>query len=158
MSAKARVFLRQAAAIAAQTIRKGAGGPFGAVIARGNRVVAAASNSVLASADPTCHAEVNAIRAACQKLGTHLLTGLAIYSTTEPCPMCFSAIHWAQLSHVYYATTITDVKRLGFNELTVSNATLKRIGKSPVKLTRVQSAECRKLLKTWSSLPAARVY
>ena len=158
MKDHAHVFLAQAARIAERTIRKNQGGPFGAVIAQGTRVIAAASNSVLASHDPTCHAEVNAIRAACEKLGTHLLTGLDIYSTTEPCPMCFSAIHWAQMKHVYYGTTIADVKKLGFNELTVSNVVLKKLGKSPVGLTRVSDPSCRALLKTWASLPKAQVY
>jgi guanine deaminase len=158
MRIPAQTFLARAARQAAKTIRQGKGGPFGAVIVRGNRVVAVASNTVLGSKDSTCHAEINAIRIACRKLKTHVLSDCEIYSTTEPCPMCFSAIHWAQISRVVYSSTIPDVKRLGFNELTVSNRILKRLGKSPVTLARVNSSACRQLLRTWSRLLGARVY
>lgn len=151
-------FLRMAAGAAARTMRRGAGGPFGAVIARGNRPVAVGTNTVLASHDPTCHAEINAIRAAARRAGSHLLTGVTLYSTTEPCPMCFSAIHWARIPAVVYATTIADVKKLGFNELTVSNLRLKSLGKSPVRLKRVKSDDCRALLTAWSALPTRRLY
>lgn len=151
-------FLTAAAKQASISMRAGEGGPFGAVIARGSRIVAVASNSVLRSRDATCHAEVNAIRLASKKIGSHLLAGLDIYSTTEPCPMCFSAIHWARLSRVYYSTTIADVKRLGFNELTISNRQLKRWGKSPVRLLRVKNAACQRLLREWQSIGARETY
>ncbi len=151
-------FLDKAAAQAERTMRLGYGGPFGAVIAKGNRVIAVASNSVLKSKDPTCHAEMNAIRIAAKKLKSPFLTGLDIYSTTEPCPMCFAAIHWAQISRVFFSTVIADVKRLGFNELTVSNRQMKSLGKSPVKLKRAQSESCRRLLDSFAALPERRLY
>jgi guanine deaminase len=151
-------FLNRAAAAAGATMRRGAGGPFGAVIAKGSRVLAVGSNTVLGSHDPTCHAEINAIRAAARRLQNHLLHGTTIYSTTEPCPMCFSAIHWAQIRQVVYSTTIADVKRLGFNELTVSNRRLKLLGKSGVQLRQVANDACRALLKEWSVLPGRRLY
>jgi len=155
---RAGEFLSDAAREALKTMRRGHGGPFGAVIARGGRVVAVASNTVLKNNDPTCHAEINAIRAAARRLGSPFLTGLDIYSTTEPCPMCFSAIHWARLRNVYYATTIGDVKKLGFNELTISNPKMKKWGRSPVRLHRVANADCRGLLKAWTALPAKKLY
>lgn len=151
-------FLARAAAEANRTMRRGHGGPFGAVIARGGRVISVASNTVLKSHDPTCHAEVNAIRLAAKKLRSPFLDGLDIYSTTEPCPMCFSAIHWARISRVFYSTTIPDVKKLGFNELTISNPVLKRLGKSPVILRRVPDAACRTLLADYAALPNAIRY
>ncbi|MDD4352399.1 MAG: nucleoside deaminase, partial [Candidatus Gracilibacteria bacterium] len=79
------------------------GGPFGACLVKEGQVFALARNTVLRS-DATCHAEINAIRAASQKLGTYDLTGCEIYSTTEPCPMCFAAIHWAKIGKIYYGT------------------------------------------------------
>jgi tRNA(Arg) A34 adenosine deaminase TadA len=121
-------------------------------------VIAVASNSVLKFHDPTCHAEINAIRLAARGQKTPFMEGLDIYSTTEPCPMCFSAIHWARISRVFYSTTINDVKRIGFNELTVSNRQLKKLGKSPVKLKRVSNERCRQLLKDYAAPPERRLY
>lgn len=158
MSRVADRFLSVAARQAGKTMRRGHGGPFGAVIARGDRVVAIASNTVLKDSDATCHAEINAIRAASKRLRSPFLSGLDIYSTTEPCPMCFSAIHWARLKNVFYATTIGDVKRLGFNELTISNPKMKKWGKSPVRLERVANADCRALLAAWMALPKKKLY
>lgn len=152
-------FMRLALGEAYRGIHKGEGGPFGACIVRDARVVAVAHNRVLKSLNPTLHAEVVAIGRAARRLGTHLLEGSTIYSTTEPCPMCFSAIHWARIGTVYFGTTVTDVKRLGFNELTISNVTLKRLGRSPMRLhPGLLRAECRKLLADWKALPNRRTY
>lgn len=158
MRAEIRRLLDRAAAEADRTMRRGHGGPFGAVIARGGRVLAVASNTVLKQGDPTCHAEMNAIRIAAKKLRSPFLDGADIFSTTEPCPMCFSAIHWARIARVFYSTGIPDVKRLGFNELTIPNPLMKRLGRSPVVLKRVPNAACRRLLASFAALPARRLY
>ncbi len=140
-------------------IRKGEGGPFGACVVKGGRVIAVAHNRVLASRNPTLHAEIVAIGRASRRLRTHQLDGCTIYSTTEPCPMCFAAIHWARAGSVYFGTTVPDVRRLGFNVLTLSNATLKRLGKSPVRLfPGLLREECRTLLRDWKALPSKRTY
>src|SRR5205823_4373455 len=118
---------------------------FGAVIVLKGKILAATSNTVLKSQDPTRHAEINAIRVAARKLKRFSLHDCEIVSTTEPCPMCFSAIHWARIRRVVYSTTVSDVKRLGFNELTISNPQLKKWGKSPVALLRVKNAACEEL-------------
>ena len=91
------------------------GGPFGAVVvnAQTGEVVAEAANSVLSSHDPTAHGEMNAIRMASEKLGTHVLSGHVIYTTGEPCPMCYGACWWARLDTVYYAATIQDALEYG---------------------------------------------
>jgi len=134
------------------------GGPFGACLVKGNKVLAAARNTVLKN-DATCHAEINAIRAASRKLKNYDLSGCVIYSTTEPCPMCFSAIHWAKIGTVIYGTKIKDVKKLGFNELTISNAKMKALGKSSVKIKGgYLLGECRNLLKDWSGLEKKILY
>ena len=140
-------------------LQKGEGGPFGAVIVKGGTIVAVAHNRVLRSGDPTRHAEIEAIAAASKALRTHVLRGCEIYSTTEPCPMCFSAIHWAKIDKVYFGTSVPDVKRLGFNELTISNKTLKRLGRSPVVIeTGVAREACRRLLTDWKALPNKKTY
>lgn len=92
------------------------GGPFGAVIARDGEIVATGVNRVTANNDPTAHAEVSAIRAACQKLGTFDLSGCEIFSSCEPCPMCLGAIYWAHIDKLYYGNTKTDAKNIGFDD------------------------------------------
>ncbi len=143
---------------AARGMRRGQGGPFGACIVREGIIVAVAHNRVLVSGNPTQHAEVVAIGRAARRLGTHVLRGCTIYSTTEPCPMCFSAIHWAQIGRIVFGTGIADVKRLGFNELTISNNTLKRLGRSRVVLDQVSKTECTKLLRAWANLETKTTY
>lgn len=140
-------------------MKKGEGGPFGACIVKGSRVVATAHNEVLKRNDATCHAEINAIRMACRKIRSFDLSGHVIYSTTEPCPMCFSAIHWARLDQVFYGTKIGDVAKRGFHELSISSAIMKKIGKSPVQISRgFMRGACLELLKAWDHLPERPVY
>jgi len=138
---------------------RGHGGPFGAAILKGGRIIATAHNTVLKSRDATCHAEINAIREVSRKLKTPFLRDATIYSTTEPCPMCFAAIHWAQIPKIVYGTSIADVRRRGFNELPVSNARLKIIGRSPVQIRKnFLRAECAALLKEWDVLESRQTY
>ena len=146
-------WMRRALAEARGNLARPDGGPFGACIVRNGRVVAAARNTVLARRDPTCHAEVNAIRLVARKLGTHDLSGCRIFSTTEPCPMCFAAIHWAGIDEVVFGTRIADVARLGFRELTISNRTMRRLGDSEVRIVAgVLREECLGLLREWEKL------
>lgn len=151
-------YLRVAAMVAQQGIAAGHGGPFGAVIVKNGKIVAQAHNTVLKRNDPTCHAEINTIRRAARKLNSIFLKGCTLYSTTEPCPMCFSAIHWAKIPKIIYSTTIHDVQQLGFNELSLSNSFLIKMGKSPVKSQRRYSRECEQLLKDWLLLPNKKTY
>lgn len=108
--------------------------PFGAVIVKGSELIVAAHNVVWATTDITAHAEVNAIRLACRKLAAIDLSGCTIYSTTEPCPMCFSAIHWANCDKIVYGAAIADAAAAGFNELSISNRDMKRLGQSRVEV------------------------
>lgn len=134
------------------------GGPFGACVVKGNRVLAIARNTVLKN-NAACHAEVNAIRIASSKLKTYDLSGYIIYSTNEPCPMCFSAIHWAKIDTIVYGTKIADAKRLGFNELLISSKKMKRMGKSNVKIiSGFMLRECRRLLVDWDLLGNKKMY
>lgn len=108
-------FMREAIRLSIENINHG-GGPFAAVIVKGDEIVAATGNSVTVDNDPTAHAEVNAIRQACKKLGTFDLSGCDIYASCEPCPMCLSAIFWAHLDHLYYAATREDAASIGFDD------------------------------------------
>lgn len=108
--------MRQAVALAKDTMRKGFGGPFGAAIVQDGKVVVVASNSVLRDNDPTAHAEMNAIREAGKLLGTHDLSGCELYATGYPCPMCLSAIIWANIKTVYYACTPEEADKVGFRD------------------------------------------
>jgi guanine deaminase len=92
------------------------GGPFGAVIVKDGKIVGRGHNRVLIKHDPTCHAEVEAIRDACQNLGTHDLTGCELYTSCYPCPMCLSATIWANIKKVYYGNTAKDADKFGFRD------------------------------------------
>lgn len=92
------------------------GGPFGAVIVKDGKIVGRGHNRVLINHDPTCHAEVEAIRDACKNLGTHDLTGCELYTSCYPCPMCMSATIWANIKKVYYGNTAVDADKIGFRD------------------------------------------
>ncbi|MBI4388064.1 MAG: nucleoside deaminase [Candidatus Omnitrophica bacterium] len=151
--AKDRKFMHLAIYKAKEGARKLWGGPFGACLVKNGKVLAVTHNSVLKDRDPSAHAEMNAIRKAAQKLKSFDLSGCVIYSTTEPCPMCFAAIHWARLDRVKYGTSIQDVAKRGFNELSISNHLMKRLGKSKVSIQKsVSLKECQVLLRFWDQL------
>lgn len=153
-----RRFMDRAIREARKNLVRPDGGPFGACIVKDGRTVAVARNTVLRD-DATCHAEVNAIRKATRKLGTFDLSGCEIYSTTEPCPMCFGAIHWARIGTVYYGTGIRDAAGAGFHELRISNARLKKLGRSRIRLVPgLMRDECLELFRAWVALPRKRNY
>ncbi|MFH1857036.1 MAG: nucleoside deaminase [Candidatus Omnitrophota bacterium] len=134
------------------------GGPFGACIIKDGKVLASAKNTVLKK-DATCHAEINAIRAAARKTGSFDLSGSVIYSTTEPCPMCFCAIHWARIGLIVFGTNINDAAKTGFNEMKISNIRLKTLGKSKIKISPgFLLKECRELFDDWCKLPNKKLY
>ncbi|MGF1633737.1 MAG: nucleoside deaminase [Phycisphaerae bacterium] len=108
--------------------------PFGAVIVRDGQILAATHNRVRLDTDPSAHGEVVCIRAACRHVGDISLKGATIYSTTEPCPMCFTAIHWADIGRIVYAARVEDAKRFGFKELQISNAKMKQVSGSEIEL------------------------
>lgn len=137
----------------------GDGGPFGACIVRDGEVIAIGHNTVLRDNDPTAHAEINAIRQAARQLDHWDLSACEIYSTTEPCPMCFSAIHWSRIRAIYMGTRIADVAALGFSELPVSNEMLNELGGLKIRLvTGVAEEACRQLLADWQQQSQATAY
>jgi guanine deaminase len=153
------VFMRRAIDEALENLPAMDGGPFGVCLVRGDEVLAVGHNTVLKDHDPTCHGEMNAIRLAARKLESYDLSGCEIYSTTEPCPMCFAAIHWARIGRVIYGTAIGEVALLGFNELTIGSRRMQTLGRSPVALyPGFLADECRQLLAEWARLPGRQVY
>src|SRR5437870_13089150 len=124
--------------------------PFGSVMVRAGEVVAETHNSVWRDGDPTAHAEVNCIRSAAKALKTIFLHGCTLYSTTEPCPMCLSAIHWAKVDRVFYGATIADAAAAGFCELHVDACVLAEMGKSPLRVEGgLLRADCAALFDEW---------
>lgn len=109
-------FMREAFRLAREHMEAGEGGPFGAVVVRGGRVVARGWNRVTSAFDPTAHAEVEAIRAAGRELRDYSLRGCELYASCEPCPMCLAACHWARLDRVYYAASRGDAAAAGFDD------------------------------------------
>lgn len=108
--------MRRAIALSLEMMRGDLGGPFGAVVVKDDRIVAEGFNQVTSTNDPTAHAEIVAVRRACQALGTFDLTGCEIYTSCEPCPMCLSAIYWARLGRIYYANNRQDAAKIGFRD------------------------------------------
>ncbi len=110
-----RDLMRKAIGLSIENIKNG-GGPFGAVIAKDGEIIATGTNRVTADNDPTAHAEVNAIRKACQALKTFDLSGCTIYTSCEPCPMCLAAIYWAHIDKIYYGNNKKDAADIGFDD------------------------------------------
>ena len=124
--------------------------PFGSVMVRAGEVVAETHNSVWRDGDPTAHAEVNCIRSAAKALKTIFLHGCTLYSTTEPCPMCLSASHWAKIDRVVYGATIAEAAAAGFSELRIDAKTMVEIGKSPLRVdSGLLREECADLFNQW---------
>jgi tRNA(Arg) A34 adenosine deaminase TadA len=151
-------FMRLALQRAQEGMEAG-GSPFGAVVVRAGEVIAAEHNVVLQTHDPTAHAEVTALRAAARALGTHDLTGCTVYSTTEPCPMCFSAIHWAHCDRIVYGASIADAAAAGFRELAISNESMALLGGSDVTVEGgVLEGDARAQFAEFVSRPDHRTY
>jgi guanine deaminase len=116
MNTKEKAFMKMAIELSKSGVSQGLGGPFGCVIVKDGHIVGKGSNRVLDSNDPTAHAEVVAIRDACQNLGTFQLQGCTVFASCEPCPMCLGAIYWARPDKVYYANTKEDAAAIGFDD------------------------------------------
>ncbi|MBX2844266.1 MAG: nucleoside deaminase [Flammeovirgaceae bacterium] len=111
-----KTFMQIAIALAVEGVKAGVGGPFGAIVVKGGKIVGRGNNQVTSTNDPTAHAEVVAIRDACKNLGTFQLDGCTIYTSCEPCPMCLGAIYWARPDQLFYACTKEDASENGFDD------------------------------------------
>ena len=108
--------MREAIRLSIQMMRRGKGGPFGAVVVKGNKIVGRGSNQVTSGNDPTAHAEIVAIRDACKRMKTFSLDECDLYTSCEPCPMCLSAIYWARIRTVFYGNTRKDAAKIDFDD------------------------------------------
>lgn len=134
---------------ARETMMKDYGGPFGAVIVRNNEIISVSSNTTLKDHDPTAHAEINAIREAGQKLGTHDLKDCVLYVTGYPCPMCLSAIIWANIKEVYYGTNLKDAEEIGFRDDFIYRFIRNDNQGEILNLSKLDREECLKLLEEY---------
>ncbi len=142
-------FMQMAIALSEKNVRENLGGPFGAVIVKNGQVIAASANQVVPSNDPTAHAEVSAIRLACQELNTYILSGCEIYTSCEPCPMCLAAIYWARIDKIYYANTKVDAAAIGFDDHFIYQELDKPIDKRQLPIVQLMRDEALSAFKLW---------
>ena len=146
-------FLALALREAERGVREGEGGPFGAVVARDDEVIARACNQVLALADPTAHAEIQAIRAACRALGDFQLAGCAVYASCEPCPMCLGALYWARPKLVVYAATRADAAAAGFDDAFIFDELDRDPSQRELPMTRIDAPGAHAPFEAWAARP-----
>jgi tRNA(Arg) A34 adenosine deaminase TadA len=151
-------FLKMAVDEAFRGIRAGAGGPFGAIITREGKVIGRGHNTVLISNDPTAHAEVNAIREASKLLGSPHLSGAVIYSNFEPCPMCLSAIYWADIRTLFYANGRSDAEKMGFMDDHLYHELSLEEDQRVLQSTRIAIPETEVLMKEWMGMEGKKLY
>lgn len=142
-------FMRMAIELSEYNVKQSAGGPFGAVIVKDGMVVARSANKVVLQNDPTAHAEISAIRLACQELGTHDLQGCVIYTSCEPCPMCLGAIYWAHIDAVYYGNTKADAAAIGFDDHFIYQELELPIHKRKLQIIQLLSTEALPAFNLW---------
>lgn len=136
----------------------GHGGPFGCVVVRGDEVIARGHNQVLQTNDPTAHAEVVAIRQACEVLQHFQLTGCEIYCSCEPCPMCLGAIYWARPDRIYFANTKADAAHIGFDDQFIYEELDRPYGDRRIPMIHIPAAEASAVFKAWELKGDKRLY
>ncbi len=144
-------FMRTASKEAMEGVKKGHGGPFGAVIVKDNIIIARAHNEVIKNNDPTDHAEMIAIRSAAKKLGRFDLSDCELYTSCEPCPMCLSAIHWAKIGKVYFGCTRDDAAEIGFDDKYIYDVIKGTADHKKVDLEQKDRSICLEAFKEWKA-------
>jgi len=145
--------MQRAIELALDNVRSGGGGPFAAVVVREGKIVGEGVNRVTANHDPTAHAEVNAIRAACRALGHFELKGCEIYTTCEPCPMCLGAIYWARLKAVYFAGSAEDAASAGFDDRFIGEQMNLPPGQRKIPVMQMMREEALEVFRAWVEKP-----
>lgn len=151
-------FMNQAIRQSRQGMEGGEGGPFGCVIIKNGAVIASAHNEVLSSNDPTAHAEMVAIRQACQHLDTHQLTGCELYTSCEPCPMCLGAIYWARPDKVYFANTKADAAAIGFDDHFIYQELDKPVEERKLPMQHLPDAAAKAVFEDWAKMEERKMY
>ncbi|TSD63242.1 nucleoside deaminase [Inquilinus sp. KBS0705] len=142
-------FMQMAIELSEYNLKNALGGPFGAVIVKDGMVVARSANKVVPQNDPTAHAEISAIRLACQELGTFNLAGCEIYTSCEPCPMCLGAIYWAHIDKIYYANTKEDAAAIGFDDHAIYEELEQPMEKRKLHFMQLMRNEAQVAFKQW---------
>jgi tRNA(Arg) A34 adenosine deaminase TadA len=145
-----KAFLRRAIELATENALSTAGGPFGCVIVREGRVVAEGVNRVTADNDPSAHAEIVAIRRACDALGTFRLDGCTLYANSEPCPMCLGAIYWSRAERVVYACTRHDAARAGFDDVRIYGEIARPASERGIRMVQALRDEALAAFEAWA--------
>lgn len=151
-------FIRRAIELAVQNVRDASGGPFGAVIVRNGEIIAEGTNLVTPANDPTAHAEIVAIRRACDKLATFALHGCEIYSSCEPCPMCLAAIYWARLDRLRFAATRADAAAAGFDDSMLYEQIALPIDRRSLPTAILLQHEGEAAFRAWAEAPKRTPY
>ena len=144
-------FMREAIQLSLEKMQAGFGGPFGAVVVKDGQIIARGFNQVTSTLDPTCHAEVDAIRKACQVLGTFQLDGCDLYTSCEPCPMCLGAIYWARPARVFYANTKADAAAIGFDDQFIYDELDKPLAERRLLMQQFLRDEALVSFQTWAA-------
>lgn len=142
-------FMREAIALSKLSIDSGKGGPFGAVVVKDGKIIGAGHNEVTSTHDPTAHAEVVAIRRACEALQSFQLTGCELYTSCEPCPMCLGAIYWARPERVYYANTQADAAAVGFDDQFIYDELEQPMSQRQIPMHQLLQAEAQLVFQSW---------
>ena len=150
--------MRLAIRLSIEPMRRGRGGPFGAVVVRGTRVVGRGYNQVTSTNDPTAHAEIVAIRQACKHLNTFKLDDCDLYTSCEPCSMCLSAIYWAHIRRIFYANTRQDAANISFNDASIYREILLPTRKRKVTMKQLLHNEALIAFKEWKMMPNKILY
>ncbi len=153
-----RKFMRMAIQLSERNVDQAKGGPFGAVVAKDGKLIAKSANKVTSSNDPTAHAEVSAIRAACKKLKTFDLSGCVIYTSCEPCPMCLGAIYWSRIQTIYYANTKTDAATIGFDDQFIYEELDQPMHQRQLPIIQMMREEALTAFKKWEKSPLKVAY
>jgi guanine deaminase len=153
-----KAFMARAIELSVANVRSRSGGPFGTVIVKDGAVLAEAANQVTATNDPTAHAEVLAIRNACQKLGLFELKGCDLYTSCEPCPMCLGAIYWARVSRVYFGTIAADASKIGFDDSSIYHEIAQPHSQRKIPMIQMMREEALAAFRAWEETPAKIPY
>ena len=142
-------FMERAIQLALENVRSGSGGPFGALVVKDGAVIGEGANRVTSMLDPTAHAEIVAIRAACHALAAFQLAGCDLYTTCEPCPMCMGAIYWARLNKVYYANTRSDAAAAGFDDSLIYDQLALPLDARRIPMIQVMQNQALAVFREW---------
>lgn len=151
-------FLREALRLAEENVQGGQGGPFGAVIVRGDQIIARGVNRVTLTHDPTAHAEIDAIRGACRTLEMFTLAGCDLYTSCEPCPMCLAAVYWARLERIFYAATREEAAAVGFDDAWLYDEIARPLSERAIPLSQHCHDEVQAAFRLWRERPDAVPY